>query len=504
MSALAFIAVFGAWLGFANPVFQFPPAVLAFPLGLAWIGFRAISKRKAFLWGWLAGTLACAGCLYWMVIPVAIYGNLPWYVALPCPLLAGAALGLLYGLFSLGLHMAAQVNSRWHLIALAGLSWAAIETAMSVLFTGFPWITLSSAFAPWPLAIQGASLVGAFVLSGIFAALAVSILLYKTVPKATTIATSLIILLLGFGVWHMKKFQNDGQTVRISLAQGNVDQSLKWDPDYQKSTVNTYIQLSEKAAKEGAKLVVWPETAMPFYLQDRTPYGFIVRRFAQDHSIEILSGAPAYRVTDPKTRSYVLNNRAFLVQTNGSAATWYDKQHLVPFGEYMPFRQWIPFKQLVQAAGNFAPGKNNAPLMTADYVDFGVLICYEAIFPNLAQHQVELGAQFLVNISNDAWFGKTSAPRQHLALTTLRAVEQGRWLARCTNTGITAFIDPLGRIASRIPQFEKKQLTDTIRARRELTVFHLIQPWVGNGVLLLTFFAYVMVAVAKIRRKRHN
>lgn len=504
MPTLAFIAIFGAWLGFANPVFQFPAAALGFPLGLAWIGFRATGSRKAFRWGWLAGTLACTGLLYWMVIPVAIYGNLPWYVALPCPLLAGGALGLLYGLFSLLMHHAGRASVSLFVILTAGLGWASLETIMSFILTGFPWANLASAFAPWPVVIQFASVVGAFALSGILAALAVSILLYRTVPGAMAAAVIMVLLLTGFGGWRMATFDDDGAPVKVGLIQGNVNQSFKWDPKYQKTTVGKYLNLSREAQKEGAELLVWPETAMPFYLQDRTPYGAMVRQFARDNEAEILTGAPAYRITNPDNRRYVLLNRAFLVKPDGSAATWYDKEHLVPFGEYMPLREWIPFEKLVQAVGTFKKGDNTASLITKGDHPFGVLICYEAIFPALARKQVALGASFLVNISNDAWFGKTSAPRQHLALTTLRAVEQSRWLARGTNTGITAFIDPLGRIRSRTEQFEKAQLTDTLMSRSEKTPFFHMQPWLGDVLLGCTAGCILFIAVALRRGKRHN
>lgn len=503
MPTLAFIAIFGAWLGFANPVFTFPPAILAFPLGLAWIGFRAYAPRRAFLWGWLTGTLACAGCLYWMVVPVSIYGNMPWYIALPCPLLAGGALGALYGLFSMGMHFGGRASARWPVILIAGLSWATLETLMSFIFTGFPWITLSSAFAAWPVTVQAASLMGAFVLSGVLASLSVAILLYKTVPGARYVAAAIVVFLLGFGFWKMHSFTDTGKEVRVALVQGNVDQSFKWDPDYQKQTVDNYLSLSRQAVSRGAELIIWPETAMPFYFQDRTPYGFSVRQFARDNDVRVLAGAPAYKVIDPETRSYVLLNRAFLVKEDGSAATWYDKEHLVPFGEYMPLEEWMPFEKLVQAAGNFVSGTNTASLSTRHDVDFGVLICYEAIFPELAQRQVELGASFLVNISNDAWFGKTSAPRQHLLLTTMRAIEQDRWLARCTNTGITVFIDPRGRIHSQMPQFDNLQLTDTVRERTSITVFHRIQPWLTPVLLSVTALAFLFVTVAVRRGKRH-
>jgi len=499
---LILIAVLGAWLGFANPVHQFPFLVLAFPLGLSWIAFRAYSWQRAFKAGWLAGTLACTGCLYWMVVPVAIYGKLPWHLALPCPLLAGAALGLYYALFCVGMFHAGRRIDGLFLCVFAGLLWTCMEQLMGILFTGFPWMNLSSAFAPWPYFTQLASVVGAYALSGIFTMLAVAILLYSTIQGAAVLAIGLLIVICGFGSYRVSTYKPHGKVFTLGLIQGNVDQSLKWDPKYQTSTVSSYLELSRDCILDSRPdLVVWPETAMPFYFQDETVYGRGVRTFASKSGTAILTGAPAYKVTDPARREYVLYNRAFLVGPDGMDAGKYDKEHLVPFGEYMPLEKYMPFEKLVQAAGNFVPGADNAPISVND-VPFGVLVCYEAIFPELAQKQVANGAQLLVNISNDAWFGRTSAPRQHLALTTMRAIEQGRWVARCTNTGITTFIDPLGRLEATTPQFKPSFLNGKVRANSRMTVFHRFQPWLGPAVSLLTVFSFAWIII--LRRKKTN
>lgn len=502
MPYLILIAVLGAWIGFANPVFQFPFLALAFPLGLSWIAFRSYSWKRAFRSGWLAGTLAAAGCLYWMVVPVAIYGKLPWYVALPCPLLAGTALGLYYALYCLGMYHAGQRIDGLYLCICAGLLWTCMEQLMGVLFTGFPWLNLASAFAPWPYFTQFASVVGAYALSGMLASLAVSILLYSTLRGASALACGLLALLCGFGTYQIHSHVPEGLPFTVGLIQGNVDQSLKWDPEYQGTTVTSYLELSRDAILEAEPdLVVWPETAMPFYFQDETVFGTGVRKFARRSQTAILTGAPAYRVTDPASRMYVLYNRAFLITSNGTDVGYYDKEHLVPFGEYMPLKALLPFEKLVQAAGNFVSGTDNQALEIND-VRFGMLICYEAIFPELAQKQVAKGAQFLVNISNDAWFGKTSAPRQHLSLASMRAIEQGRWIARGTNTGITGFIDPLGRLQAAAPRFEPAYLNGQVRALSHRTVFHRIQPWLGSVMYCVTAASFAWIVI--FRRRKGN
>jgi apolipoprotein N-acyltransferase len=239
---------------------------------------------------------------------------------------------------------------------------------------------------------------------------------------------------------------------------------------------------------------------MPFYLQDRTPYRKALETLVRETGTPIITGSPAYHVTDMKTRAYDLFNRAWLMDSLGLTTQYYDKEHLVPFGEYMPLEKWVPFKKLVQAAGDFKPGVDNRPLKL-NGVALGMLICYEAIFPDLAQQQVERGANVLVNISNDAWFGNTSAPGQHLDLATMRAVEQGRWLVRCTNTGISAFIDPVGREAAVGRQFRAESLSMKIAALTGKTVYHRINGWLKMFIYGMTVAAFGFIAFAARRNK---
>lgn len=501
MLKLVLLATVGAWIGFSNPLFHFPLAILAFPLGLAWIGLRATSGPKAFRFGWLAGTLAATGCFYWMVIPVQAYGGLPWFVALPCPALLAAFIGLYFGLFSLSMHYAGKRIDGVPLCLLAGFSWAAMEMLMGSVLSGFPWLNLASGFAPWPALVQGASVIGAYGLSGVFAALAVAALLCSTYRSALALAVGLAALIVGFGFYRTATFDVGERDYTVAVVQGNVDQGLKWNPQYQADTVKKYAQLSlEAIAKDSPALLVWPETAMPFYLQEDTGYRKALELLANDTGSAIITGSPAYRVIDAKTRSYVLYNRAWLIDSSGHMTQSYDKEHLVPFGEYMPLEKWVPFKKLVQAAGNFKPGEDNRPLKL-NGVALGMLICYEAIFPDLAQQQVERGASVLVNISNDAWFGDTSAPGQHLDLAVMRAVEQGRWLVRSTNTGISAFVDPLGRLAGTTRQFEAGTLSMKIAALQGKTVYHAIRDRLNAFIYVMTVAAFGYLAFASRRKK---
>lgn len=182
-----------------------------------------------------------------------------------------------------------------------------------------------------------------------------------------------------------------------------------------------------------------------------------------------------------------------MLDSHTNATSWYDKEHLVPFGEYMPLAGILPLQKLVSGVGDFVPGQNSKALKSGDLA-LGVLVCYEAIFAGLAQDRVSQGANLLVNISNDAWFGDTSAPHQHLQLAALRAIEQGRYLVRSTNTGISAFIDPLGRIKVAGPQFKELAASGVVHPHAELTVFHQIYRYLLPAFgLLAAVFVFMII-----------
>lgn len=501
MLTLVLIATFGAWVGFSNTLFHFPLAALAFPLGVTWIGLRATSWRKGLQFGWLAGWMAAIGCLYWVIVPVQNYGGMPWYIALPCPILLSAIMALYYGVYAVIIHYAGARMTGVPLCLFAGACWASMEMLMGTILSGFPWMNLASAFVPWPIAMQGVSILGAYGYSGLLTALAVAILLYSTYRSALFFAIGIATLIVGFGAWRTTvDFGQPDHT--MTIVQGNVDQGVKWKPEYQAKTVNKYITLSRQAIERHDPIVViWPETSMPFYLQEENLFRSSVQALATQTKTSVLTGSPAYHVTNPETRTFDLYNRAWLMDVQGRTEQSYDKEHLVPFGEYMPMEQWVPFEKLVDAAGNFVPGTQNKPLVL-DGVALGMLICYEGIFSDLAQKQVERGATALVNISNDAWFGTTSAPGQHFNLTILRAVEQGRWLVRSTNTGISAFVDPAGRITAVAPQFEATTLSSAIASRDEKTVYHRIYHFLRPTIYLLTLAGIVYILVGARKKKK--
>ncbi len=492
----------GALFGFANPWAQLPLAALLLPAVLASYGLAAPTPWTAFKHTWRMGSVASLACLYWVYWPVMHYGEVNWALALPVPVLLAMAMGCYHGLFGLAAQAANRLSPLLGTLFL-GLAWTLMELAQASLLSGFSWLTLSSAFVRWPMVVQAASVIGAYGVSGVLATTAIGLVLGLRSKACLAVSLCGALALVGFGWLRMESHAETTPAHSVAIVQGNIDQSIKWDPAYQLGTAEKYARLSrEIAASADPELIVWPETSMPFYFQDDTPLRAPALELASTGKAALLLGSPAYKRVDGPG-SFVLFNRAFLLTAGEVKTSWYDKEHLVPFGEYMPFASILPLQKLVSGVGDFIPGQNTRPLQN-DGLALGVLICYEAIFADLAQARVAQGANLLVNISNDAWFGATSAPHQHLQLTALRAIEQGRYIVRSTNTGLSAFIDPLGRIKLAGPQFQELAAADMVHPRSELTPFHRLYFWLLGGLGVLAVLFVVLIIRGEPRSGQNN
>jgi apolipoprotein N-acyltransferase len=289
------------------------------------------------------------------------------------------------------------------------------------------------------------------------------------------IAISLVIVsgLLLYGSIQMRAVDRQAEQLpglRVGLVQGNIDQSVKWDESFQRETLSIYERLSRKVSEHKPELIIWPETATPFFFQDAKEYQPLILEIPEETHAFLLFGSPSYRFERGKANHY---NSAYLVSTSGEITGKYDKIHLVPFGEYIPLSNLLFFiGSLGEGIGNFKPGREffNFSLPQGQ---FGVLICFEIIFPDLCRRFVKRGANFLVTITNDAWFGKTSAPYQHLSLATFRAVENRVFIARAANTGISAFIDPKGKTIKQGGLFTEEAMDGTIRLMNRRTFYTL-------------------------------
>ena len=453
---------------------------------LAWVAFVPLlhalqtkTPSQGFLAGFLTGLTAYIGIIYWIAYVVVHYGYLPLPVGIAVMLLLSAYLALYVAVFAAGV-VYFHVRGVSPIFA-APLLWTSLEYVKSHLLTGFPWENLGySQYLFTPL-IQAADITGVFGLS--FVIVFVNVVIFdvfcfwrsRTERKrrlrritAEVIAGCLVLLILAsYGIFRIRDVEksiDQSPQMPVSLIQGNIDQSVKWRPEFQQETIRIYTTLTRQAAPSTGGLVVWPETATPFFFQDQTDMHREVASLPTLTGDWLLFGSPRY---ERDGLDMVFLNSAFLLSPDGRIAGQYDKVHLVPYGEYVPLRRFFPFiNKLVAGIGDFRSGPGYEPIvMQADGRPrkLGVMICYEGILPEAGRAYRQQGAGLLVNITNDAWFGNTSAPYQHLSMTTFRSVENRLYLVRAANTGISAIIDPVGRIAVRSALLEKARVTGTIR-----------------------------------------
>ena len=480
------------WLGFAHPLpflpDALPPLALLAPVLLAFVGLRAGHAGQAFRRGWLAAWGGHLAALYWLYLPIYQVGGLPWWLAVPCAAFVAACLSSAGGLFAWAAHLLRRRTPLVLALSL-GLCWYLLEWGYAVV-AGFPWLPLYGALAAWPVLIQPADLLGGYLLGGCWVFLLLLLFMAPHGRHYPLLSLLLMFACLSYGFWRLDQEPLDplpegSGSFAVLFAEGNIDQNQKWLPAFQRSTVQTYLRLTEQMLAEHPgehPLIVWPETALPFNFMAANPHTPLIRELAARTQSPLLTGAPGFEGSRENMRVY---NRAYLIGPDGSLAGYYDKEHLVPFGEYVPdWLQWNFLEGLLQQVGVYTPGTRLAPLSSSG-LELGMLICYEGIFPWLAQQRVRDGANVLVDISNDGWFGRSPAGLQHLRLTAVRAVEQNRWILRGTNTGISAVIDARGRIVLRGGQFEETAHWGRARVLSETTLYHRIAHWLPVGATLL-------------------
>ena len=516
----------GLFFGLPGPVLHLPPLALLFPFSLYLLAATASRGKQAFWRGWLLGLCGNGAALYWLVFPMRDVAGLPLFLAAFCVLPLFAYLALFNALAALGLYVLRSssllgAKGRFPVLCacvIGGLGDGGYEGLCGWLFTGFPWLCLSTAFAFWPEWVQAASFTGAYGLSALFATsafFAAAALLERGSSRVIAIIAALFALSLlpGYGLVRLSlPMEEEGRSpFSLIMVQGNIDQSIKWEPSFQKATLDHYLALSEKALRaydasrsgSGPDLVLWPETAMPFHFYLQHDYAASMRAFARNRGLYLGFGAPHLRRSPGGS---ALTNRLHLLAPSGAETGVYDKEHLVPFGEYTPLSADIPFLRDILQGMNFAPGAGNELLALERGSEgpllLGALICYEAIFPALAQERTAQGAEILVNISNDGWFRKSSAPLQHLAHAALRSVEQSRSLVRATNTGLTAAFDRYGRITKRLDgQFVEGTLAAKAAPCRDITLYHRLRP---VPELLMVALALFPILVYRVRNMKYR
>jgi apolipoprotein N-acyltransferase len=308
---------------------------------------------------------------------------------------------------------------------------------------------------------------------------------------------------LGYGFLQLSEKEAENKTaphLNAAVVQANIDQSVKWKPEFQVQTITTYFTLSRSVGHSKPALIVWPETALPFFYQDALRFSPKIRGLSNELGAVFVFGSPAYKRAEGKIRYY---NRAYMIAPGVTFPQYYDKRHLVPFGEYVPLKQYLPFiNHLVQAAGDFAPGNPQGPLKGKD-ISPGILICFEAIFPELVRDLSRKGANLLVNITNDAWFGATSAPYQHLSMAVFRSVEAGIPMIRAANTGFSAFIGNNGAILSQSDLFVEAVLDGSIPVSPPRPTFYTrFGDLFAGGLVLISLLKLLYTFQKRLKKRR--
>ena len=456
-----------------------------FALAPLLISLTRLSPKSGFRIGFIAGISHFLTLMYWLVHTMQIYGYLPWYLSVAILFLLSCYLALFFAVFSYALNRLCRTPLSFFI--LTPVLWVSLEYVRSFLFTGLPWELIGySQYGLLPI-IQVADIFGVYGLSFLIllsnAAVSLIILSFsgKTwqgagVSKRFAAACGLVFITCFSLTWlygkhrlhTVEQWARSAPTARVAVVQGNINQSVKWDHRFQDAVTEKYIRMSRMVGKQSPDLIVWPETATPFYLMlDEAP-SLKLFNGVKETGIDFLLGSPYY--TRRKTRVDYYN-RAYLVRADGSIGGTYDKVHLVPFGEYVPFEKYLPFLgKMVAEVGDFIPGRKGSTIPWREH-RLGMQICFEIIFPNLSRKMAQNGAELLINITNDAWFGRTGAPFQHFSMAVFRAVENRRALARAANTGISGFIDPAGRTMAATRLLEDATRIQTIPLLTQKTFY---------------------------------
>jgi len=439
------------------PLHAFALLVLSFS-GLIWLLDAQPTKRGACAVGWWFGFGYFAAGLYWtgfaMLVDAASYAWLVPLASLGLP--AGLALfSALAGLIYHGVRHRFGLSGAARILLLA-LAWTAVEWLRGTILTGFPWNLIGYTWMGSDAMAQAASLVGVHGLGLITVAAAASAATIADQGSRSArfgpalVALAALAVIWSLGTWRIATTViEDVSGVKLRLVQANIAQHHKWQPALRRKNLERYIRMSSSPGAEDITHIIWPETATPYFLEQdpelRKSLGALVGPGGA-----LITGAP--RTTPTREESFRIWNSVVVLDSHGEIVAHYDKFHLVPFGEYVPLRPLLGLlgiQKLVAGRGDFQRGPGPQTLDLPGLPPVSPLICYEAIFPGRVKDAARR-PDWMLNLTNDAWFGMTAGPHQHLAMTRMRAIEEGLAMVRVANTGISAIVDPLGRVRKRL------------------------------------------------------
>ncbi len=478
----------GLALSFSFPNYNLPLLVWV-AVALLMLAALGARTRDAALCGFINGVLFYPLSLPWIATVMKQYGsNISWLAAagiLGLMALAGSLFPLAFAV------LLCRVGKKSVAVAcaLAPFLWVVLEFARAHLpIISFPWNLLGYAASGNLAFLQLASITGIFGLSLLIAAFNASLAWMFASPSSKSRRTAIgaaialvVIAVLGPRFVPLAPADHIAHLVQTNLPQEEL-YPANW-MEIHAADMQQLESLSIDAAKKSPGLVIWPEVPAPFTLQD-SKFAAIAGRIAQDSRQDFLVGVVDWKLSPD--RKWLASNSAVLLDPAGRREFTYDKIHLVPFGEYVPLRKYLFFAHsLIDSIGDFTPGRDYS-VGSLPGGRFSVFICYEAIFSSEIRRFAAHGAQLLINISNDGWFGRSSAPAQHLMMARVRAVENRRWLLRCTNTGFTVDVDPYGRIAARLEPFTRAELDAPYAFRSDLTPYTRFGDWLAWVCLIAT------------------
>ena len=481
------------------------------------------SPAEAFRWGYITGFFLSAGTLYWIFWPT-IPGAIATLLIHP----------LYYGVFALAVTFTRRVWSQGYLMVVP-FFWTAIEYLKSLGELGFPWVTLGYSQTYYLNIIQFASVTSVYgvsfwivCLNVIFllmwqhredsrwvigCAAALSVLFVAPYLYGRAIIPAPVKMEEPAGQEVMQP--NSGNEIRVAIVQGNIDPYQKWEKAFVDQNFEIYERLSRQSIMTQPELIIWPETATPTWLLHDINRLDRVRGLVNELRIPLLTGTPDY--TFISANKYKTYNSAILISPGREEIPRYAKMHLVPLGERVPYEDEFPWLQkwiakLEMGEGNFSPGesielfavpRNPRPLTNGEVpIHVATLICFESFFPEQARDFIARGADLLVVITNDGWFGPTGAPYWHAQMSVFRAIENRISVARCANTGVSMTIDPYGRVRSQSRIFEEIVLTDTLPLRMETTVYSTYGPIFANSIVWVSLLGIVFAAADHHKARR--
>lgn len=496
----AFAAGIVSALAFA-PLYVIP----ALFLGLATVFYltdNAQSAKQAAGIGYSYGFGFFMAGFYWignaLLVDIAAFG---WLYPITLFLCGG-----FFGLFMILPFVFWYRQSRnWKKVLAFAAVWVLMEWLRSFVLTGFPWNLLGTVLSFHPAFIQTAALWGTYGLSFLVLLSAGSLYISGRQKQWRVWLVNLLAfgLLWGYGVNRLAHYDRQESDILVRLVQPSIPQEMKWDKNKLESNFQEYIAMSRRQSLDNVDFVVWGETATPFDLDYYPDYRQALRDAVPPQGY-LITGLVRF---DIRQGVYQPFNSMYVLDKNGQRAAYYDKSHLVPFGEYIPLREYLPewIRPVTNNIAAFGTGEKYKNIEVGNYPAFGALICYEIIFPGEVVHRTA-PPSWLVVLTNDGWYGRSAGPYQHLAATQMRAVEEGITIVRSANSGISAVINPVGEIIARIDLYEKNT-TDTYLPLN----LKLSTPYsrYGNNIiisimLMILAFLQISVRLSGISRQKNS